>query len=61
MKKLALALCLLAVSFTAQAQFEKGTTIINPSLSGLDFIVKTIKQSLELVHRSVHFLPKVLP
>lgn len=24
MKKLALALCLLAVSFTAQAQFEKG-------------------------------------
>lgn len=37
MKKLALALCLLAVSFTAQAQFEKGTTIINPSLSGLDF------------------------
>jgi len=29
MKKLALALCLLAVSFTAQAQFEKGTTIIN--------------------------------
>ncbi len=37
MKKLVLALCLLAVSFTAQAQFEKGTTIINPSLSGLDF------------------------
>ena len=37
MKKLALAFCLLAVSFTAQAQFEKGTTIINPSLSGLDF------------------------
>ena len=37
MKKLALALCLLAVSFTAQAQFEKGITIINPSLSGLDF------------------------
>ena len=32
MKKLALALCLLAVSFTAQAQFEKGTTIINPCL-----------------------------
>ena len=25
MKKLALVLCLLAVSFTAQAQFEKGT------------------------------------
>ena len=62
MKKLALALCLLAVSFTAQAQFEKGTTIINPSLSGLDFSYsKTIKQSLELVHRSVHSLPMVLP
>ena len=29
MKKLALALCLLAVSFTAQAQFEKGTMILN--------------------------------
>ena len=57
MKKLALALCLLAVSFTAQAQFEKGTTIINPSFR----IVKTIKQSLELVHRSVHSLPRVLP
>ena len=27
MKKLALAFCLLAVSFTAQAQFEKGTMI----------------------------------
>ncbi|WP_294628933.1 outer membrane beta-barrel protein [uncultured Bacteroides sp.] len=37
MKKLALALCLLAVSFAARAQFEKGTTIINPSLSGLNF------------------------
>ena len=37
MKKLALALCLLAVSFTAQAQFEKGTMILNPSVTGLDF------------------------
>ena len=37
MKKLALAICLLAVSMVAQAQFEKGTTIINPSVSGLDF------------------------
>lgn len=62
MKKLALALCLLAVSFTAQAQFEKGTTIINPSLSGLDFSYsKMIKQSLVLVHKSVHSLPRVLP
>mgnify|MGYP000182098128 CR=1 FL=1 len=37
MKKLALAFCLLAVSFTAQAQFEKGTMILNPSVTGLDF------------------------
>ena len=40
MKKLALALCLLAVSFTAQAQFEKGTTIINPSLQTGDWASK---------------------
>ena len=37
MKKLALVLCLLAVSFTAQAQFEKGKMILNPSVTGLDF------------------------
>ena len=37
MKKLVLAVCLLVASLTAQAQFEKGTTIINPSISGLDF------------------------
>ena len=36
-RKLALVLCLLAVSFTAQAQFEKGTMILNPSVTGLDF------------------------
>lgn len=62
MKKLALALCLLAVSFTAQAQFEKGTTIINPSLSGLDFSYsKNDKAKFGVVHRSVHSLPRVLP
>ena len=43
MKKLALAFCLLAVSFTAQAQFEKGTMILNPSVTGLAW-----------EHRSVH-------
>ena len=33
MKKLALAICLLlAVSIAAQAQFEKGTMILNPSV-----------------------------
>lgn len=37
MKKLALVFCLLVASLTAQAQFEKGTTILNPSFSGLDF------------------------
>lgn len=52
MKKLALALCLLAVSFTAQAQFEKGITIINRDWTFR--IVKTIKQNLELVHKSAH-------
>lgn len=37
MKKLILAVCLLVVSLAAQAQFEKGTTILNPSITGLDF------------------------
>ena len=31
MKKLALAICLLVVSIAAQAQFEKGKMILNPS------------------------------
>ena len=37
MKKLALAICLLLASIAAQAQFEKGTMILNPSVTGLDF------------------------
>lgn len=37
MKKLAMVICLLVVSLTTRAQFEKGTTIINPSITGLDF------------------------
>ena len=37
MKKLALAICLLVVSIAAQAQFEKGKMILNPSVTGLDF------------------------
>ena len=60
MKKLALALCLLAVSFTAQAQFEKGITIIH-CRDWTFRIVKTIKQNLELVHKSAHSWPRVLP
>lgn len=37
MKKFAVAICLLVASLTAQAQFERGTWIVNPSISGLDF------------------------
>lgn len=37
MKKLALITCLLIVSVAAKAQFEKGTWIVNPSLTGLGF------------------------
>lgn len=36
MKKLALLVCLLAVTVAAQAQFEKGKWIVNPSITGLD-------------------------
>ena len=35
MKKLLLLLCLLASVVTAQAQFEKGKWIVNPSVTGL--------------------------
>lgn len=41
MKKLALAICLLVVSIAAQAQFEKGKMILNPSVTGLDFSYST--------------------
>lgn len=37
MKKFALVVCLLVASVTAQAQFEKGKWVVNPSLTGLDF------------------------
>lgn len=61
MKKLALVLCLLAVSFTAQAQFEKGTMILNPSVTGLDFSYsKMMMPSLVLVRKPVHFWQMVL-
>ena len=46
MKKLALAICLLVVSIAAQAQFEKGKMILNPSVTGL-------------VRKPVHSLPTV--
>ena len=35
MKKLALLVCLLVATVAAQAQFEKGKWILNPSISGL--------------------------
>ena len=37
MKKLALFVCLLVVTVAAQAQFEKGKWILNPSITGLEF------------------------
>lgn len=37
MKKFALVICLLVASVAAQAQFEKGKWVVNPSLTGLDF------------------------
>lgn len=36
MKKLALFICLIVVTVAAQAQFEKGKWIVNPSVTGLD-------------------------
>ena len=37
MKKFALLVCLLVATVTAQAQFEKGKWIVNPSITGLEF------------------------
>lgn len=37
MRKLMFIVCLLVVSVAAQAQFEKGKWVVNPSLTGLDF------------------------
>lgn len=36
-EKLALFVCLLVVTVAAQAQFEKGKWILNPSITGLEF------------------------
>lgn len=41
MKKVCLLLCLMVASLAAQAQFEKGKWIINPSVSGLDMAYDT--------------------
>lgn len=37
MKKVTLFVCLLVVSLVARAQFEQGTWVINPSLTGMNF------------------------
>lgn len=36
MKKLILLVCLLATTLVAQAQFEKGKWMVNPSVTGLN-------------------------
>ena len=60
MKKLALAICLLVVSIAAQAQFEKGKMILNPSVTGLDFSYsKNDKAKFGMVRKPVHSLPTV--
>ena len=41
MKKILLALCLLATTMVAQAQFEKGKWFINPSVTGLNLSYNT--------------------
>ena len=42
MKKLMWIVCLLVVSVTAQAQFEKGKWIVNPSVTGLGLSYRKI-------------------
>lgn len=41
MKRILLALCLLATTMAAQAQFEKGKWFINPSVTGLNLSYNT--------------------
>lgn len=41
MKKLTLLVCLLVVTVAAQAQFEKGKWLVNPSITGLNFSYNT--------------------
>ena len=48
MKKLALLVCLLVATVAAQAQFEKGKWILNPSISGLGLSHNTETERLHL-------------
>ena len=63
MKKLALFVCLLVVTVAAQAQFEKGKWILNPSITGLEFShdTGTDKTSLALKPREVLFYSTTSP
>lgn len=56
MKKLVLFVCLLVATVAAQAQFEKGKWIVNPSISGLGLShnTDTDKTSLASKPRVVH-------
>ena len=46
MKKLVLFVCLLVATVAAQAQFEKGKWIVNPSISGLGLSHNTDRKSV---------------
>ena len=57
MKKLVFIVCLLVVSIGAQAQFEKGTWVINPYTTGLGFSVsKADKAQFGLGVKAGNFL-----
>ena len=45
MKKLLIVMCLLTVTIVARAQFEKGTWLVNPALSGLNLSYNTGSES----------------
>lgn len=58
MRKLALLICLLVVTVAAQAQFEKGKWIVNPSITGLNLSHSTVtgKTSFGLEAKGGNFL-----
>lgn len=58
MKKLSLLICLLVASVAAQAQFEKGKWLLNPSLTGLELShdTGTDKTSFGLEAKGGYFL-----
>ena len=48
MKKYLLVSCMLLMSITAMAQFEKGKWIINPSFTGLNFSYSDDQKAKEI-------------